>query len=528
MIHLGIMDSKKEGWIYATILIVGFIIYLPTLFFNFTYFDDNELILNNLPFLKNLSNLPAAFARDVFHVSNFSAFYYRPLLTISLILDAQFSGANPFFYHLTNVLIHLASACLFYYFLRAMKYKKDLSLVSSLVFVAHPIFTQAVSWIPGRNDSLLTLFTLAAIISLTKFIDKKNLRYILFYLFFFALAVFTKESGIFISVISVIFIFLFAKAKFSLNDWSVLTLGWIGVLAPWYFARNLALGKEPYSLASAFQSIFVNSPGILLYLGKMMFPVNLSVLPILVDSTLIFGLVSLALIAFLLIISKQKDYRKILFGIVWFLIFLAPSLVRPDTEHAADFIEHRIYLSVVGLILVFLEIDIIKKLSFQNMASKILIGLIIFALSATTFLHSFKFKDRFTFWMSAVKTSPHHPLAHRNLGAMYFLDGRLEEAEKEFLKSLELNANEPMVHNNLGLVYMNRDLFDKAEKEYKDELEINPYYDNAYFNYGLLYYKKGMFNKAQEMWLNALKINPENKDAFNALIVLNSEKNLIK
>ena len=66
----------------------GFLLYLPTLFFNFTYLDDNNLIIDNQYFLSNLANIFPSFLTDVFHLFNHSAFYYRPILTISLIISS--------------------------------------------------------------------------------------------------------------------------------------------------------------------------------------------------------------------------------------------------------------------------------------------------------------------------------------------------------------------------------------------------------------------------------------------------------
>lgn len=106
--------------------------------------------------------------------------------------------------------------------------------------------------------------------------------------------------------------------------------------------------------------------------------------------------------------------------------------------------------------------------------------------SILTFFHIDKFKDRISFWQSAVSTSPCHSLAHRNLGAMDYLDGKLDEAQKEFEKALEINYEEPMTYGNLGLIYLDRGDFDKAESEFNLEMEFNYLYDKALFNLGLL------------------------------------------
>lgn len=82
---------------YFLIFFLGFTFYLPSLFFDFSYFDDNVLVLDNLYFLKNLGNFFKAFQIEVFHIHNFSAAYYRPILTLSFMFDALISGKSPFF-----------------------------------------------------------------------------------------------------------------------------------------------------------------------------------------------------------------------------------------------------------------------------------------------------------------------------------------------------------------------------------------------------------------------------------------------
>jgi protein O-mannosyl-transferase len=94
--------------------------------------------------------------------------YYRPMMTISLILDAQIGGASPFIYHFTDIVIHLLASCLLFLFFKKLNYRKDLSFFFALIFAIHPVLSQAVGWIPGRNDTLLTVFILLAFIA---FID---------------------------------------------------------------------------------------------------------------------------------------------------------------------------------------------------------------------------------------------------------------------------------------------------------------------------------------------------------------------
>lgn len=520
-----VRTSVRTKTKYVWIVVIGFIIYCQALFFKFTYLDDNVLILENYHFLSHLSNIFKTFKMEVFHILHASAAYYRPLLIISFILDAQLGKTSPFIYHLTNLAFHLSSSCLLFLFLKKLKYPPFLAWLFALIFTLHPVLTQAVVWIPGRNDSLLTLFVLLTFIFLINFLETKKWLFFFNHLLFFAFALFTKETALLVPLILLFYLWLINKKKITLNEKWAFVFSWIIVLFFWLALRKLAL-KNPIKTTtfSLLKSFVSNSPAFLLYLGKIIFPFNLSVLPTIEDSNLIYGIITIILLTIVLFLSKSKRFNFIIFGLLWFFLFLFPSLIDFNPHLTAYFMEHRLYLPLIGFIITILEIDGLKNLNFKKRAHSITIMLIIFILSFLTLKQSGNFKDRLSFWQNAVKTSSHHPLAHRNLGAMYYLDKRLEEAEKEYKKALELNASEPMVHNNLGLIYMDKGLFDKAEEEYKKELKINPYYDKVHFNLGLLYYQQGKKEKAKEWWQKTVAINPEYFSAHLNLAIIYSQQ----
>ncbi len=523
-IHL--KTSRLFNKHYFFIALLGFLIYFPTLFFNFTYFDDHVLILNNRFFLNNLSNILPAFKQDVFHILHGSAAYYRPILTISFILDAQLGGVNPFFYHLTNVAIHLIASCLVYLFLCRLDYRKTLSFIFALIFSVHPVLTQAVSWIPGRNDSLLTLFILASFIFLIDFINQNKWPQLVLHLLFFALALFTKETAVILMPVAVIYLLLIKKTR--PTNLTILGLFWLLISVIWFLLRKNALEANPIDMNfyNSLKWILFNLPALIIYLGKLLFPVNLSVLPIWQDSVKIYGIITLVMVASLLFFSLKKKYNFIIFGLSWFLLFLLPAFIRPNTVMVADFCDHRVYLPVIGFIILLLEIDFIKNLDIKKRPNLLIVILILVILLTFTLFHMENFKNGLSFWTNAARTSPHSTLAHRNLGAMYYLGGFLNEAEAEYKKSLELNPKEQMAHNNLGLIYASRGRFKEAEEEYKKEFEVNPLYDDAIFNLGLLYYKEGKFNQAEYLWKKTIEINPDYLDAYyNLANYYNQQKN---
>jgi len=80
--------------------------------------------------------------------------------------------------------------------LQLSKIPKNKAFFLSLFFALHPVLTQAVAWVPGRNDSLATIFIFSALIFFQRFLSKEKLMDLIFLSLFFLLALFTKESSI--------------------------------------------------------------------------------------------------------------------------------------------------------------------------------------------------------------------------------------------------------------------------------------------------------------------------------------------
>jgi len=107
-------------------------------------------------------------------------------------------------------------------------------------------------------------------------------------------------------------------------------------------------------------------------------------------------------------------------------------------------------------------------------------------------------------------TSSRH---YNNLGRVYDMEGRLDQAVVELKKALLINSNSAVAHNNLGNVYLKKGLLKKAIDEYKKSLKINADYADAHTNLGNAYYSKGMLDEAISEHKKALSKNPYHKEA---------------
>jgi len=518
--HLTPWLSLKSWRPYFLIFVIGFLLYSQTLFFDFTYLDDQELIINNAAVLQNVKNFGSLFTTDVFFSAvNADKFYYRPLLNASFMLDAQVGGGIvTAIFHLDNILIHLLAAILIFYLLCRLTSRRPLSFWLALIFLAHPVLVQAVAWLPGRNDSLLTVFVLAAFIAVLDFLRTPRLRSYLAYLLLFLAALLTKETAIGLPLV-VIFYFLFIdRGAASRTDRWLLVIGSAAVGFIWFLARHFALGGETIGYLAAWESLWPNAPALLVHLGKLVFPISLPVFPVLADSTLVYGWLVLAALALAWFLSRQKRNRYFLFGAFWFLIFLLPSFIR--LTGLPDFLEHRLYLSFFGFLIMLAEIDWIKNMDFSRRLVKICAVAVLVILAGITLVHSRSFSDRLTFWQEASAGSPHSPLAQRNLAVMYYFDGNAAAATMYDAKALALNPQEPMVHNNLGVIYMDQNNLALAEQEFRAELAVNPGYDKALFNLGDLFSRRGQDAVAAQWFAAALQADPGYYDAYQRLLIL--------
>ena len=67
-------------------------------------------------------------------------------------------------YHAMNLLFHLLSVLLLFVLFKKVGLDKLKSFLLTLLFAVHPVLSQAVVWIPGRNDTILAMFAFGFVI----------------------------------------------------------------------------------------------------------------------------------------------------------------------------------------------------------------------------------------------------------------------------------------------------------------------------------------------------------------------------
>ena len=161
------LDKIKELFndnraIAAFFAVVGLAVYSTNLNGPFLY-DDISLVRNN-DYIKSWSHLPQYFSQNEYAGMNEPSNYWRPLVLLVFSLEWHLWGEWPFGFHFVNIALHVASAFLLFLILLALFKKRGLAFLTALVFLIHPLQTEAVTYISGLGDPLSAFFMFLSIL----------------------------------------------------------------------------------------------------------------------------------------------------------------------------------------------------------------------------------------------------------------------------------------------------------------------------------------------------------------------------
>jgi hypothetical protein len=456
--------------------------------FDFTYLDDRDFVVEDHAFLARPSNLLRAFTRSYMHVVDGEHPYYRPLVTVSYALDAQWSGVRAFGYHLSNVVFHCVASLLFFSLLRRLAIGRVVAFLAALVFAVHPVLASGVSWIPGRNDSLVTGFTLGAWLLFLRDATRPSWAHRCLHLALFWLALLTKETAVMIPVVCLLHLALvepdaWARLRRSPASFA-LVAGWMGGIAGRWLVH-------PVVGETTVRDVVANVPLVATGFGRLVVPVNPSLLAVREDLSVWPGLVAAVVIVVAMRLLSGVRRRVVALGAAAFVLFLAPTLLVPGTL----VLESRLYLPACGAILVLAEI--VRALQRERTLLIAFSGVTVAALAAMTIAYEGTYRDRRAFATNAVSASPHSPLAHFCLGQTLQIDGDADRALAEYRLALSLGAS-TAVHNNIAVIHMASARWADAERELREELALNPRYARAYRNLGVVLRRQGRLDEARE------------------------------
>jgi len=501
----------------SIIFIISIFLYIKSLSFGLTHLDDSIFINDFNALFSDIKNLGHLFFRGVFFETTDS--YYRPLLMVSFMFNKLVSG-NLFGYHVTNLFFHLSSCGLLYYFLLKLKMRKDVCFLLTLLFAVHPALSQAVVWIPGRNDSMLTTFALASLLFLIYYLETKKWYNIALHLLFFSMALFTKESGIILPVIALGYLLLLTHTE--VKNYLLLIGGWMSIGCAWFYMRSISITPIIKPTVSEYAEGFINRlPLFIHYIGKSFLPFNLSVFPMQADTSIYLGLVAVLLLTALLFLHKNSNKKMVLFGSAWFVLFLLPAFFVPKEINEQAF-EHRLYLPIIGLFILLSETILYSEKYISNQKITFWASIVFASLFVIiNYGHQQKFKNEITFWENAVIDSPSSSYAHKLLGVKYFIKGSTEKSNVHIQKALEIDSTERYASFYYAKYLQTKNPADPKIVYYLlKEDQYNPGFLDNVFELAKVSFDKGDKVAAKHYLEECVRVAPAFMMAKNNLILL--------
>jgi hypothetical protein len=452
----------------AALVLIVLTVFWPSLHSQFVYDSGGEIA--TWDYIHDPGNLltPLTFRLMSLDVLDFN----RPVAVTSLMFDSLLWDREPFGYHLTNILLHAATACLVFIWIRHLLFsrrsarpdrgsfwKDGAAFLATLLFIVHPVVTEAVCEPSNRKDLLAALFGMAALLLAMRHRPGIGpgdpLRMFLCPLLCL-LAIGSKEVGVAYPAILAVYWFLFRRGEpGKFWAWIILSAAALDVV---FLAARFALAHNPSEvfiimpkqLGGSMAETFLIQPRIYaLYLVNFVWPAwlcadygpyNVRHLP------LYLALILLALVAGLLGWWSMKD-RRVLFAAGFIVAtFLPVCNLVPIYHPAADRYLYNPFIGVVLLVAIALDNDWLAA-SFVRRASAFVVVLIVVGLLLPVTLDRERvWSSEVALWQDTIERNPQSFPAWINLPEALLDAGRLQEAEAQTKAAFKTPyANNPWI-----------------------------------------------------------------------------------
>jgi tetratricopeptide (TPR) repeat protein len=583
----GVKSAVSRTAVHLLVVIVtGIIIYSNTLHSPFQLDERYGIVQNAI--VKDLGY----FARPsrAAGLPLYSALKSRYVGYLTFALNYRFNGLDVTGYHIVNIAIHLVNAVLVYllvlltfrtpycargraagggqrpqegvesnagYDLRPeaqdWRPSKVIAFFTALVFVAHPLQTEAVTYVFQRLASLVTTFYLLSVVLYAAGrLAESRARKAGSYFFSFlcvVLAMKTKENAFTLPVVIALYEFLFfggaTKKRILLLVAFLLTMAVI----PFTLGGPASVGYREIPRTAYFLTQF---RVMVTYLRLLFLPVNQNLdydYPLyhsLFTPSLFFSFLFLAALfgtaVYMLYATRRPEVvgsspgrteapalrssghthiRLIGFGLLWFFITLSVESSIIPIPMVID--EYRLYLPSVGF---FFALTTGTYLAVRHLRERFPAAakwspyaavLVIIGLSCATYARNGVWKDRVSLWEDVVEKSPDKARPLNNLALAYIDTHRLEDALPLLNRAVLVDPQYVEAYNNLADVDIKLGKYDEAKKVLMKALSIAPEFSEAYTNLSFLFISAGQLDRAEEAARKAISLNPESPDAYNNL-----------
>jgi tetratricopeptide (TPR) repeat protein len=489
----------------------------------------------------------------------------RPVLNLTFALNYALGGMNAWGYHVFNLLIHALAGLVLFGLVRRTLMRPvlrgrfgaeavPLALAVAVIWVVHPIQTEAVTYISQRAESLMGLFYLLTLYCFIRGAEDRrqasgirhqgkefktqNSEAVLppssgltpdtSRLWFTAsvlgcfLGTMSKEMIATAPVMVLLYDRTFVAGSFR-EAWRLRWRYYLGLACTWLLLARLMIGLGQRSVGfdqgvTWWSYALTSCRSVVLY-GKLALWPH----PLVFDygshfihhatEALPYALVLAALLVGVVIALWR--WPAIGFAGAWFFIILAPtSSVVPVAKQPMA--EHRLYLSLAAV--VGLGVLALYRLIGRR-------GLIVCVAAAAglgwlSVQRNNDYRSEQAIWSDTVAKRPDNARALYNLGCAFGKKSdRMPEAITAYKEALRINPDYAEAHNNLGTVLFKiPGRLPEAIAEYEAALRINPDYADAHSNLGTaLFDVPGRLPEAIAEYEAALQIDPGSAETHNDL-----------
>jgi tetratricopeptide (TPR) repeat protein len=254
-----VLAGQPKWWMQKRLHLIlifsfGFLLYANTFGHQYTQ-DDAIVITDNMFTTEGFSGIGGILKYDTFYgffkeagkANLVAGGRYRPFSLITFAIEYAIFGLNPTVSHIINALLYGLTCLVLYLFIfqafptgRYGSKTYWLALLTACIFAAHPLHTEAVANIKGRDEILSLLGSLAALLLALKAFQQKRypLHFIGAGLLFLALL--SKENAITFVAIIPLSLYFFTSAKIA--DLAKATLPYLAVAGLFMLIRTSILG----------------------------------------------------------------------------------------------------------------------------------------------------------------------------------------------------------------------------------------------------------------------------------------------
>lgn len=345
---------------FVFFLVLGLLTYANAIHHPFVH-DDVVFILNN-PHIKDLS-LASVFQPKSIDgpAAGLINVYYRPLVELYYRLVAVLFGLHAWVYHLINILVHGVNAFLVFTLLkRCGAVRPNEALFIAVLFLVHPVQTEAVACISGISNLLLLSVMLGSFLLYLKGRVSGERGSYAGCLSLLLMGCLVKEQMIILPLLIGLYeIFVIPSGE---RKWGKMT-GLFATLAAYFLVRRIMLGFSFTGIIDPYGEYvyrFASIPrSLLTYIGIIVWPAQLHYyrsLDVLQPNTAAWITLTVlaAIIGWVLYKTKTAPRRMMLFGLGWFFIALLPMLnIIPLVNEYSTILnfEHFVYIPLIGLLL---------------------------------------------------------------------------------------------------------------------------------------------------------------------------------